>query len=174
MRHARWALLALLTFVPQSRAQQVDEDTERRIVRVMDRLRDEMYAYRQELEFFRRAPEYNDLIELRYRLRSLAVEVADPTHNDYGYQRRAAREMEQAARELYRRTTQLEQRINLGAPEEVHRRADQLEEHAVEVRVLIGRLYELDRVDDNGGRPGGPIGRPGAPGGRPRDPRNAR
>lgn len=181
MRHTGWAaLLTLLSFVPQAQAQQVDDDTERRIVRLMDRLRDEMYAYRQELTFFQRAPEYNDLVELRYRLRSLAMEVADPEHRDYGYQRRAAREMAQAARELYTRTAQLEQRINLGSPEEVHRRADQLEEHAVEIRVLIGRLHELDRVDDEGARPGNPIGRPGAPGGRPgvivrpRDPRGDR
>src|SRR4028118_473773 len=115
MRHAQWAaLLTLLAFVPQARAQQVDDDTERRIVRVIDRLRDEMYSYRQELEFFRRAPEYNDLIELRYRLRTLAMEVADPSHRDYGYQRRAAREMEQRARALHRRTAHAAEGVTPG------------------------------------------------------------
>jgi hypothetical protein len=187
MRHARWALLALLTFVPQARAQRMDDDAQRRVGRLMDRLRDEMFSYRQELEFFRRAPEYDDLLNLRYNLRNLAVWVADPEHRDFSGQRRAARQMEQAARELYAKTAQLEQRINLGSPEEVHRRADALEEHAVEIRVLVGRLYELDRVDDDrpdrprfsgesgrwGGRPGATEGRPG-PAGRSRDPRDVR
>ena len=192
MRHARWAaVLAVLSLVPQAQAQRMDDDSQRRTVWLMDRLRDEMVAYRQELDFFRRAPEYDNLLNLRYNLRNLAVWVADPEHYDFGYQRRAAREVERVARALYTQTAQLEQRINIGSPEEVHRRADALEEHAVEIRVLIGRLYELSRMDDDRpggshggrdgfrpggalGRPGAPIGRPGAPAVRSRDPRDIR
>jgi hypothetical protein len=43
----------------------------------MDRLRDEMWAFRQELDFFRRAPEFNQLVELRYQLRNFAIEMAE-------------------------------------------------------------------------------------------------
>ena len=112
----------------------------------MDRLRDEMYAYRQELGFFQRAPEYNQLLELRYQLRGLAIRVAEAEEGDPQAQR-AAREMQQAARDLYRLTNNLEERVNLGSPEEVHRRADALEERSVEIRVLIGRLHEIVRLD---------------------------
>jgi hypothetical protein len=128
----------------------------------MERLRDEMWAYRQELNFFQRAPEYDDLVELRYQLRGLAMRVADADENDPQAQR-AAREMDQAARELYRLTNRLEQRVDLGPREEVRRRADALEERAVEIRVLIGRLHEMVRLDFGGGRPGGFGGRPGGP-----------
>jgi len=135
----------------------------------MDRLRDEMYAFRQDLGFFQRAPEYNQLLELRYQLRGLAIRVAEADENDPQAQR-AAREMDQAARELYRLTNNLEQRTSLGSREEVRRRADALEERAVEIRVLIGRLYEIVRLDYGGG----PGGRPGGPGGRPGGARDAR
>ena len=138
----------------------------------MDRLRDEMWAYRQELGFFQRAPEYNQLIELRYQLRGLAIRVAEAGENDPQAQR-AAREMDQAARELYRLTNNLERRIDLGARDEVRRRADALEERAVEIRVLIGRLQEMVRVDYGGFRPGRPGG-PGGPGGRPGGSRDGR
>jgi len=131
----------------------------------MDRLRDEMWAYRQELAFFQRAPEYNNLIELRYQLRELAMRVAEAGENDPQAQR-AAREMDQSARELYRLTNRLEQRTDLGSRDEVRRRADALEERAVEIRVLIGRLHEMVRLDFGGFGPGGPGGRPG---GGPRD-----
>jgi hypothetical protein len=70
MRHAQWmVLLALLSIAPQVQAQAFKkaERTERRIAQLMDRLREEMWAYRQELDFFRRAPEYAELVELRYR-----------------------------------------------------------------------------------------------------------
>src|SRR5215211_125372 len=76
MRHAKWvALLAVLSIVPQVQAQAFKkaERTERRIARLMDQLRDEMWAYRQELDFFRRAPEYPELVELRYRLRGQSI-----------------------------------------------------------------------------------------------------
>ncbi len=124
----------------------------------MDRLRDEMYAYRQDLGFFQRAPEYDQLLELRYQLRGLAIRVAEAGENDPQAQR-AAREMQQAARELYRLTNNLEQRTALGARDEVRRRANGLEERAVEIRVLIGRLHEIIRLDSGGYQPGGPIER---------------
>ena len=57
----------------------------------MDRLRDEMWAYRQELDFFQRAPEYNQLIELRYRLRGLAIRVAEAGEATRGPSERLAR-----------------------------------------------------------------------------------
>ncbi len=127
----------------------------------MDRLRDEMWAYRQDLNYFQRAPEYNQLIELRYQLRGLAIRVAEAGETDPQAQR-AAREMDQAARELYRLTNNLEQRTSLGSRDEVRRRADALEERAVEIRVLIGRLHEIVRLDYGGFQPGGPGGRPGS------------
>src|SRR4051794_17651559 len=106
MRHARWvALLALLGLAPQAHGQSPKraERTERRIARLMDRLRDEMWAYRQELDFFRRAPEYAGLVELRHRLRGLAIRVAEMEEGGpraQVVQRELAREMEQTAREL--------------------------------------------------------------------------
>jgi hypothetical protein len=155
----------------------------------MDRLRDEMYAYRQDLSFFQRAPEYNQLVELRYQLRNLAISVADAREGDPQAQR-AAFEMQRVARDLYRVTGELEERADAGAREEVERRTNQLQERAVEIRVLIGRLHEVVRLDfdaDRGGyggrdgyQPGGATARPGAPIGRPgviirpRDPRGDR
>ena len=47
-------------FAPPSRG---DDRGARRIDRLMDRLRDEMWAYRQDLSYFQRAPEYNQLRE---------------------------------------------------------------------------------------------------------------
>ena len=185
MRQAKWAaLLAVVCLVPLSAwAQRPIQppprpiqppgfgppprggDREgRRLARLMDRLRDEMWDYRQELNFFQRAPEYNQLVELRYQLRGLAMRVAEAEENDPQAQR-AAREMDQAARELYRLTNRLEQRADLGPREEVRRRADALEERAVEIRVLIGRLHEMVRLDYGGvGRAGlaGPAGGRGA------------
>ena len=145
-----------------------DDRSARRTARLMERLRDEMWAYRQDLGFFQRTPEYDQLLELRYQLRNLAIRVADSDENDPQTQR-VAREMDQAARELYRLTNNLEQRTNLGSRDEVRRRADALEERAVEIRVLIGRLYEIVRMDYGG--PRGGFGGPGGPGGRggPRD-----
>jgi hypothetical protein len=195
MRHARWAaLLTVLSFVPQAHAQRSDFQQERRVERLMDRLRDEMYSYRQELNFFQRAPEYNELVELRYQLRNLAIQVADSREGDPQAQR-AAWQMQQVARDLYRQTGELEERTDAGAREEVERRANQLQERAVEIRVLIGRLHEVVRLDFDderggslGGRegyqpgsarpregvqPGAPIRRPGVIV-RPRDPRDPR
>jgi hypothetical protein len=114
MRHARWAaLLTVLSFVPQAQVQRGDDQQDRRIARLMDRLRDEIYAYRQELNFFQRAPEYNELVELRYRLRNLAINVADARESDPQAQR-AAWEMQQVARDLYRQTGELEERTDSG------------------------------------------------------------
>ena len=186
MRHAKWAaLLAVVCLFPHSAWAQRpfqppprpfqppprpiqppgfappprgDDRGGRRIDRLMDRLRDEMWAYRQDLNYFQRAPEYNQLIELRYQLRGLAIRVAEAGETDPQAQR-AAREMQQAARELYRLTNLLEERVNLGARDEVHRRADALEERAVEIRVLIGRLHEIVRLDYGGYEPGGLDGR---------------
>ena len=167
MRQAKWAaLMAVVCFSPLSAWAQrpiqpprrpiqppgfappsrEDDQGMRRTARLMDRLRDEMYAYRQDLSFFQRAPEYNQLLELRYQLRGLAIRVAEAEEGDPQAQR-AAREMQQAARDLYRLTNNLEERVNLGSPEEVHRRADALEERSVEIRVLIGRLHEIVRLD---------------------------
>src|SRR4051812_35772719 len=121
----------------------------RREARLMDRLRDEMWAYRQELNFFQRAPEYQQLVDLRYTLRELAMRVAQAPEGDPQVQR-TAREMEQAGRQLYLLTGQLEARSDLGAPQEVRRRADALRDRAVEIRVLIGRLHEAVRLDFDG------------------------
>ena len=181
MRQAKWAaVLAVVCLVPLSAWAQRpvqppprpfqppgfgppprgDDRGGRRLSRLMDRLRDEMWAYRQELAFFQRAPEDEQLLDLRYQLRGLAIRVAEAGENDPQAQR-AAREMDQVARELYRLTNRLEQRADLGPREEVRRRADALEERAVEIRVLIGRLHEIVRLDFGGFRPGGPGGRPG-------------
>ncbi len=173
MRHAKWAaLLAVVSLYPHSASAQRpfqppprpiqppgfapprgDDQGSRRLARLMDRLRDEMWAFRQDLSFFQRAPEYNQLIELRYQLRGLAIRVAEAGENDPQAQR-AARDMQQAARELYRLTNNLELRTALGARDEVRRRADALEERAVEIRVLIGRLHEIVRLDYGAYEPG--------------------
>jgi hypothetical protein len=148
MRKANWvALLVVLILVPASPAQRPAR-TERQIARLMDRLRDEMWAYRQELDFFRRAPEYRQLVELRYRIRGLAIQVAELETRGPGArrtQRELSRQMEQNARELKRLTGRLEERTDVGAPREVRRRADRLKEHADEIRKLIGRLDDMVR-----------------------------
>ena len=67
-------LLVVLAFAPQTTdarpqvpaqpsvpPQRPDDRADRRIARLMDRLREEMWNYRQELEFFRNAPAYEQL-----------------------------------------------------------------------------------------------------------------
>src|SRR4051812_2125724 len=151
MRQLKWAvLLAVLCLAPQpAHAQPRErERTERRVARLMDRLREEMWSYRQELDFFRRAPEYNRLVDLRYRLRGQAIRVAQLEEGgprSQRAQRELAREMEETARDLKRLTGQLEARTDVGAPGEVRRRADRLKERADEIRNLIGRLRDAVR-----------------------------
>ena len=148
MRKMKWAaLLAVLTLVPLAQAQKTDRE-ERRIARLMDQLREEMWSYRQQLDFFRRAPEYEQLVDLRYRLRGLAMRVAKLEESGAGgrrAQRELAREMAEAARNLKRATDRLESRTDLGAPREVRRHADRLKEHADRIRSLIGRLHDQIR-----------------------------
>jgi len=156
-------LAALILAPVTARAQAFDRDAHGRVIWMMERLRDQMWTYRQELDFFQRAPEYQQLVDLRYRLRGLAVNLTQP-FTDPRTQYGSAREMERAARDLYRLTRQLEGRVDLGAPGEVRRRADMLTEQAVEIRVLIGRLHEALRLDPEGqqyqpSQP--PFGRPG-------------
>ena len=112
----------------------------------MDRLRDEMWAYRQELDFFRKAPEYNKLVDLRYQLRAFAIEMAEAREFNQDI-RGHARQMERAARELYRLSEHLEDRMDGRANADVRRRADALHERAVEIRVLVGRLHEAIHLD---------------------------
>jgi len=165
-------LLGLLGLLPQGAQSQGVGVQPGRVVWLMERLRDQMWTYRQELNFFQRAPEYQQLVELRYRLRGLAMSVAQSGGGDFRSQHGAAREMEQAARDLYRLTRQLESRTDLGARDEVRRRADQLTEQAVEIRVIIGRLHEAVRLDEGGYQPGrdaGGLPQPGRPLGRPGD-----
>ena len=78
MRKMKWAaLLAVVTIIPTPAQAQKTDRQEKRISRLMDQLREEMWGYRQELDFFRRAPEYSQLVNLRYRLRGQAIRVAE-------------------------------------------------------------------------------------------------
>jgi hypothetical protein len=176
MRQARWIALlvpALAGLIPQTAGAQVFAP-QRRIAALMDQLREQMWVYRQELNFFQRAPEYEQLLELRYHLRNKAVRVAELGQAGPGTfpeQRELARGMEQTAREMFRLTRQLENRTDLGAREEVRRRADMLTDQVVEIRVLIGRWQEAvgsDFEDIRSRRPGGVVP-PGRPFGRPGD-----
>ena len=163
-RIALIAALATIGFAPRpAQAQRPQFDGgERRAARLMDRLRDEMWAFRQELDYFRRAPEYQQLIDLRYRIRNFAIEMAEA--REYNEDVRGhARQMAQAARDLYHLAEHLEDRLDARNPE-VRRRADALHEHAVEIRVLIGRLHELMHIDVQGGGPDGRFGDRPAPG----------
>jgi hypothetical protein len=114
----------------------------------MDQLREEMWAYRQELDFFRRAPEYSELVELRYRLRGQAIRVAELEEGGpraQVAQRELAREMEQTARDLTRLTGRLENRTDIAAARVIRDRADRLKRHADEIRDSIARLRDLIR-----------------------------
>ncbi len=123
-----------------------DDRSDRRVARLMDRLREEMWSYRQELEFFRQAPEYQQLVDLRYQLRNEAVDLAEAREIDPQVQKRV-RAMVETARNLYVLTGHLEDRTDLGQKEEVRRLADKLRERTVEIRILIGRLQEIQRMD---------------------------
>src|SRR3954452_19295477 len=106
MRTVKWAVvLAVFALgAPAAQSQKADRE-ERKIARLMDQLREEMWSYRQELDFFRRAPEYSQLVDLRYRLRGLAIRVAQLEESGprgRRGQREAAGEMEEAARNLKR------------------------------------------------------------------------
>ena len=149
MRQVKWvALLAVLSFVPQPAQAQRGEREERDVRRLMDRLRDELWDYRRELNFFRRAPEYNELVDIRYRLRNQAMRVADLDRGGPRSrlaQREVARRMQDSARQLERLTRQLGRRTDLGAAGEVRRRADRLRDRAGRIRRMVGRLEDLVR-----------------------------
>ena len=157
-RIALIAALATIVFAPRpAQAQRPQFDGgDRRAAVLMDRLRDEMWAFRQELEYFRRAPEYQELVDLRYQIRNFAIEMAEARQYNEDV-RGHARQMEQAARELYHLAEHLEDRLDARNPE-VRRRADALHEHAVEVRVLIGRLHEVMHLEVRGDGPGDAFG----------------
>lgn len=147
MRPLKWlVLVTVLGLVGQPAAGQRGE---RRIGPLMDRLREELWAYRQELDFFRRAPEYRQLVDLRYDIREMArrmVELEDRGPQGRRMQRELARRMEDSARQLRRLTDRLEQRTDVvPAPREVRRRADRLKQRADRIREQIGRLRELVR-----------------------------
>jgi len=55
--------------------------------------------------------------------------------------------MAETARNLYRLTGQLEDWTDLGPREDTRRRADALCERTAEIRILIGRLQEVLRMD---------------------------
>jgi len=156
MRQAKWVLLAVVALVPQAQAQRTERDRpgrvdrgERRVDRLMDQLREEMWDYRRELNFFQRAPEYNRLVDLRYEVRGLAMRVAELERaggpRARAQQRELARRMEERARDLKRLTGQLERRTDLGAPVEVRRHADRLKGRADRIRDIIGRLRDVVR-----------------------------
>src|SRR4051794_37209032 len=134
MRQARWiALLAVAGLAPQTADAQVFQP-QRRIAALMDQLREQMWVYRQELNFFQRAPEYERWRELRYPPRNKpvrAAELGQAGPSTFPEQHELARGMEQTAREMFRLTRQLEYRTDLGARDEVRRRADMLTNQAV-------------------------------------------
>jgi hypothetical protein len=123
---------------------------ERNIARLMDRLRDEMWAYRQELDVFRNTPVFVRLVDLRYALREQAirvVELEDRGPRARRAQYEASQRMKKTADELKRLTGRLEERTDDGAPREVRRRADRMKEHADRIEDMIDRLARLTRED---------------------------
>jgi hypothetical protein len=120
---------------------------ERRIHRLMEELREEMWQYRQGLDFFARAPEYNTLVELRWRLRNSARQMSELESRPRAERERreTARQMDQLSNELKRVTGRLENRTDFGAPAEVRRRADRLKAHADRIAATIDRLRALVR-----------------------------
>lgn len=159
MRRIAWgALLVVVASAPlpaqaQQRGQSASGDP--RVARLTDELREEMWGFRQELDFFRQVPEYSQLVELRYQIRTQAIDLVKARDfNDPGA-RRLARQMERSGRELYHLAEHLEDRLDPSNRAEVRRRADSLHEHAVEIRVLIGRLHEVIHLDPEGDNPRG-------------------
>lgn len=151
MKHAILTVAVALIFAPHARGQDRPQKkfrTERKIDRLMDSLREEMWAYRQELEPFRATPDYPELIESRYRLRNLAIRVAELERGG-GRAQRAQQElavqMRKEARELKRRTGRLEDKTDRGAGRNARRLADRLKERADDIEGHIQRLDELTR-----------------------------
>lgn len=130
----------------------VNDGSDRRVAHLMDRLRDELWSFRQELEFFRSVPDYQRLIELRYQVRNYAIEMAEARSFNEDV-RQHAYQMDRAARDMYHLAEHLEDRLDPRNHPEVRRRADSLHEHAVEVRVLVGRLHEVIHLDFQNGAP---------------------
>jgi hypothetical protein len=154
MRRALLAAAVVLIFAPYANAQtrgdrpQKRFRTEQKIGRLMDSLREEMWAYRQELEPFRGTPDYPELIESRFRLRNLAIRVADLEKGGdraQRAQRELSREMRKEAQELKRRTGRLEDRADQVAGKNARRLADRLKERADDIEAHITRLDELVR-----------------------------
>lgn len=171
-RIALIAALATVGFAPPPAQAQGPQNAggDRRAAQLMDQLRNELWAFRQELEFFRRAPEYQQLVDLRYQIRNFAIEMAEARQYNEDV-RGHARQMARAARDMYRLAEHLEDRLEARNPE-VRRRADSLHEHAVEVRVIIGRLHEVMHLEVLSEGPGGAFGgRPNPNRGRARDDR---
>lgn len=178
MRHVRpFILMALMGLVAQTAEAQIQPQTQfqrgpsrqdRRLGSLLDQLREYAWSYRQELNFFQRAPEYEALVALRYHLRNKAarvVELEQTGQGDGPEQKALAREMQQYARDFYRLTRQLEERTDAGPRDQVRLHADSLTELAVEIRVIVGRLNEALHIDYRwGGRGDGPsIGQPYQP-----------
>src|SRR4051812_29794430 len=155
VKHAIWAAAAaVLMFAPGANAQDRGDRpqkrfrTEVKIDRLMDSLREEMWAYRQELEPFRGTPDYEPLLESRYRLRGLAVRVAELEKGGGRAQRAQhdlAKQMRQEAQELKRRTGRLEDKTDRAAGKNARRLADRLKERADDIEGHISRLDELVR-----------------------------
>ena len=120
---------------------------ERRIHRLMEELREEMWQYRQGLDFFSRAPEYNTLVDLRWRLRNSARQMSELESRPRAERERreVARQMDQLSNELKRVTGRLENRTDLGAPREVRQKADRLKAHADRIEANINRLRAMVR-----------------------------
>lgn len=171
MRHVRWFVLpALIGLFTQSAGAQIQTQfqtqaqrdlsrQDRRLGRLLDQLREYAWSYRQELNFFQRAPEYETLVALRYHLRNKAarvVELEQTGQGDGPEQQTLAREMQQFARDFYRYTRQLEERTTVGPRDQVHLHAESMTEMAVEIRVIVGRLNEALHIDYRGGRGDGP------------------
>src|SRR3954467_13221946 len=100
MRRATWiAMLVVAAVAPQAaKGQGFGGRPERRIPVLMDQLREQMWAFRQDLDFFQRAPEYPQLVEQRHHLRNKAIHIAELGQagpSSYPAQRELAREMEE-------------------------------------------------------------------------------
>jgi len=149
------AALGVLTLLPNPAHAQNRGDrpgkafrNEMKIDRLMDGLREEMWAYRQELEPFRQSADYPELIETRYRLRNLAIRVAELEKGGGRAQQAQAvlaREMQKEANELKRRTGRLENKTDRNPSKEARRLADRLKERADDIEGHIERLAHLVR-----------------------------
>ena len=151
MRLTRWAaLLAVLCLTPDAAHAQSRKAAraERKIAAVMTDLREEMRVYNRELDFFRRVPEYKPLSDLRNRLDTQAVRVVELETAGPGSGpalRELAREMERTAREMRALTVRLDTRAEAGAPKDVRRVADRLNEQAGQIVRTIDRFAVMFR-----------------------------